>query len=204
MFGKKIGNKGYTMVEIILAIGIFSIIVVSANYLMMQYFRFNDEISVKINLQNEARNISGQMVDELRKANQASNGASVLDSVDSASIIFFSNIDDDSYTERIRYFIDGTNLKKGVTKPSGNPLVYDTANNEAISILSTHVDNGTNPLFVYYDDSYNGSGTPLASPVDKTQVKMVGINLILKDSSLPNPVSLNISMKVNLRNLISK
>lgn len=201
MFNKKIKNEGFTLVEALVSLGILGFLVVAGTSLIIRYFRFNDEISAKLILQNEVRSITEQMINELRKANQASNGAPALDTVNSDSIVFFSNIDSDSYIERIRYFIDGVNLKKGVIKPSCNiPLDYNCA--ETISILSAHENNGAAALFEYYDDTYSGTGSPLASPVDKMQVKMVGIKLILSDSSLPNPVSLTANIKVNLRNLI--
>lgn len=194
--------------EVLVSLGILGIITVSAVYLIIKYFQFNDQVSAKLVLQSEARSITEQMVNEFRKANQSSNGASAIEAADSDSIIFFSNIDADSYLERVRYFIDGINLKKDVIKPSGNPLTYDietdtNTGNETISILSAHIDNGAADLFEYYDNTYNGSGLPLVFPVDKTQVKMVGINLILKGGTTSNPVSLSVSAKVNLRNLIS-
>lgn len=196
--GKK--QEGYTIVELLIAVGILGIIMIPIANLTADYYRTNELIKFQAFMQTEGRNATKQIVDDLRKTNQASNGAYAIDSVSGSSIAFYSNIDADSYFEKVRYFISGTDLKKGVIKPTGNPLVYNPAN-EIISTLSKNVANGGTALFQYYDGTYNGSGSPLASPVDVTKIRMVKISLVLDNNLLKGPTSFRTEASVSLRNL---
>ena len=44
--------------------------------------------------------------------------------------IFYANIDSDTLYERVRFWVEGTILKKGVIKPTGVPLDYDLQNED--------------------------------------------------------------------------
>jgi len=193
-------QAGYTIVELLVAVGILGIIMIPIANLTADYYRTNELMRFQAFMQTEGRNATKQIVDDLRKTNQASNGAYAIDSVSSSSVAFYSNIDSDSYFEKVRYYISGTNLKKGVIKPAGNPLVYNPAN-EITSTLSKNVANGSTALFQYYDGTYNGSGSPLASPIDVTKIRMVKIILILDNNLLKGPASLRTEASVSLRNL---
>src|SRR3990167_7172197 len=43
-------------------------------------------------------------------------------------VIYYANVDADPATERVRLELSGTSLVRGVTKPTGDPLVYDQNN----------------------------------------------------------------------------
>lgn len=193
--------SGFTLIEMLIAVGILAVIIVAIASFLANYGRTSDVLNIQLALQSEARNITDQMANDLRKANYASNGAYAIDSATAVSIVFYSNINNDSYLEKVRYFISGNNLQKGVIVPTGNPLVYNPAN-EAVVILSKREANGASALFEYYDSAYNGvSGSSLANPVDVTKIKLVKINLILDDNAVPGSNPFIIETKVNLRNL---
>ena len=44
-------------------------------------------------------------------------------------------LDDDGLKEKIRYYLTGTTLKKGVIKPTGSPPVYLSANESCLAHL---------------------------------------------------------------------
>lgn len=191
---------GLTLVEVIISIAIFSIISLAAYSLISSYNKTSDFIAVQLALQSEGRNSLSQIVNDLRRVNQGSNGAYAIDSAGNNSFIFYSNIDDDSYFEKVEYFISGTDLRKSVTKPSGSPLVYDPAD-KITSVLSGKIANGATPLFSYYDDNYAGTGSSLALPADVTVIRFVKINLILADNPSAPASPLTMEAKVALRNL---
>lgn len=193
--------RGFTIIETLIAVLVIGIITIAAVLLIVDYRRVSDVAAMQLYLQSEGRNITEQLVADLRKATQSSTGSYVIDSATSTSLVFYSNINNDSYLEKVGYSIDGVNLQKSVIVPSGNPLAYNSAD-EAVTILSKHEANGATPLFQYYDNTYDGvSGSPLNTPVDITRIRLVKINLILDDGVLPNSAPFIIETKVNLRNL---
>jgi len=200
-FGEKKSFSGFTIIEMLVTIGVLAIIIVSISAFLSDYGRSSDILNVQLTLQGEARNAADQMVNDLRKINYASNGAYAIDSATATSIVFYSNLNNDSYFEKVRYFINGNNLQKGVIVPTGNPLVYNPAS-ETVTTLSAHEANGGTELFQYYDSAYNGvTGSPLAGPVDVTKITLVKINLILANNTVPESNPFIIETKVNLRNL---
>lgn len=197
---KSESDSGLTLVEVIISIAIFSIISLAGYSLISSYNKTSDFIAVQLELQSEGRSSLSQMVNDLRRINQGSNGAFAIESADADSFIFYSNIDDDSYFEKVEYSISGTELRKSVTKPSGSPLVYSLAD-KTTAVLTSKIANGATPLFSYYDDTYAGTGSSLALPVDVTAVRFVKINLVLADNPSAPASPLTMEAKVALRNL---
>ncbi|MBN2094218.1 MAG: prepilin-type N-terminal cleavage/methylation domain-containing protein [Candidatus Zambryskibacteria bacterium] len=192
-------NKGFTLTETIIVIGIACIIFIAVFNFGQSIFSFNLFAQNTLNAQNDARRVLKVMVAELRKASPSSLGAYPIASAEDNSVIFFSNIDDDNYKERVRYFLDGTTLKKGIIKPSGIPLSYHFDSEETYTLIK-NIDNGAVPVFDYFDSSYTGTSTPLIQPVATTQVRLIRITLNLnKNPDRQDP--LIVRSQVFLRNL---
>ena len=117
-----------------------------------------------------------------------------------SSFTFYSNVDDDSFKERVRYFLDGTTLKKGIIKPSGTPLTYNPAD-EAVSELIHGVANATTSIFSYYDKNYDGTNQALIEPIDIATVRLVKITIVTdKDPQTP-PGPMTLTTQISIRNL---
>lgn len=193
-------NSGFTLIEVLIAAAVFSVIILAISSIIISYNKTTDLMAVQLALQGEGRNALSQMVNDLRRTNGGSNGAYAIDSATDNSLIFYSNIDTDTYFEKVEYFISGNELRKSVTKPSGNPLVYNPASKTTI-VLSRKIANNITPLFSYYDSTYEGSGSSLMLPVDVTAIRFIKVNLVL-DNNPAAPVSpLNMEAKVAIRNL---
>ncbi|MDO8509761.1 MAG: prepilin-type N-terminal cleavage/methylation domain-containing protein [bacterium] len=196
-------NRGLTLIEVLVAMGIFVFLVIGIIDLMLWAMRGRDIVWEQLSTQNEGRKIVQDFTNELRRATASSIGAYPLEIAESQQIVFYSNIDTDSWRERIRYYISDKTLKKGVTKPTGNPLTYNPAS-EVLTDVVQDVANGISSLFYYYDQSYTGaSSTAMASPVNITNVRMVGISLSLEEKPNVAPAPFNIEAKVEIRNLKS-
>ena len=88
-----------------------------------------------------------------REARSGDNGAWTLEQTDDNTIVFFSDVTGDSRTDRVRYFLDGTDLKKGVIEPTQVPVSYPTIN-EQITTIASFVNLAGNPLITYYNGSW--------------------------------------------------
>lgn len=196
-------NRGITLIEVLVAMGISVFLIVGIIDLMLWAMHGRDVVWEQLSTQNEGRKIVQDFTNELRRATASSIGAYPLEIAQDQQIAFYSNIDADSWRERIRYFISNKTLKKGIIKPTGNPLVYNSAN-EVITDVVHDVANGTSSLFYYFDQSYTGaSSTAMTSPINIPNVRMVGISLSLEEKPNVAPAPFNIESKVEIRNLKS-
>lgn len=199
----RLNNKGLTMVEVLVALGIFILLSGGIVELLLWGLHGRDVVWEQLSTQNEGRKIVQDFTTELRRANASSIGAYPLEVAQAQQIVFYSNIDSDSWRERVRYFLVGKELKKGVTKPSGNPLSYSAAN-EVVTVAVNDVANGSESVFYYYDQNYSSaSGTAMTLPINIPSVRMVGIKLMLEEKPNVAPVPFYIESKVEIRNLKS-
>jgi hypothetical protein len=192
----KLNTKGISLVETLFAIGLFvaaSLILWSfvTNFYRTQNFSMDQSSAV-----TEAQRGVETMVKELRETLPADNGAYPIATAENQNLIFYADFDRDSAIEKIHYWLDGSNLKKGVTKPSGSPLAYNPAN-EKITILSRYVRNGSLSIFTYRDGNYN----QLAVPADIDSIKLVHVQLKIDVYPDKAPMLYDLESDVALRNL---
>lgn len=193
-------KRGFTLVEIIIAAGIFVAISIIIGNFGRDIFFFNSDLNSSLSVQFDARQVLRKLISELRSTSPSSLGAYPIALASTSTLTFFSNIDDDSLKEQVRYFLQGSELRRGVTKPSGSPLTYNPGN-EIISTVTHDVVNGVIPIFDYFSNNYAGTSSPLSLPVDTLSVRLVRVTLILdKDPNRP-PTPITVTTQVMLRNL---
>jgi len=193
-------NGGYSIIELIIAVSILTMIIGAYGAFQADVFSLNRLIQTGLNNQYEAKKIIRPFANEVRGASFSSQGSYPIAEAATSTLTFYSNIDSDSYVEKIRYFLEGKTFKKGITKPSGSPLAYNQ-NNEQISQIVHDVVPAQ--IFYYYDSGYNGTSltAPLAFPVTPAEVRL--IKVILKIDSDPNnkPYAIEVETQVSIRNL---
>jgi type II secretory pathway component PulJ len=193
-------KSGLSVIEVLVGIFILSLIGLAVYSFQKDVFSLNRIISGGLTAQDEARRSLKTMSAEIRTASPSSLGAYALVQTAPSSFTFYSNIDGDSFKERVRYFLEGTTLKKGVIKPSGSPLTYDPAN-EVITELIHDVANGTTSIFSYYDENYDGTTQPLAEPIDISAVRLVKITVVIDRDPTQPPGPMTLTTQINMRNL---
>jgi prepilin-type N-terminal cleavage/methylation domain-containing protein len=201
MTSKKTKNKkGFTLVEILISIFILSLLTVVVNTFARDVFYLGNTLSGSMSAQLDGRHLIKTMVSELREAEPSSLGAYPIAVADPSAITFYSNINSDGLQERVRYYLVGTDLKKGVMVPSGSPLSY--GNTESVTTLATGVvSSSTLPIFQYYSSAYSGTEAPLAQPVNITSIRLVKITIIIDKDPTHAPSQIVITSQVSLRNL---
>lgn len=191
------------MLEIIVVVGLFALFSGAVAEMMIWGNHGKDVIFEQLSKQNDGRIASQDFLNDLRRASYSSVGAYPIELATANQIIFYSNIDTDSWKERVRYFVSGTTLRRGVTKPTGTPLTYNPANEVAVDVA--HDLNNTTALFYYYDQNYNGitNTSTMTFPVDISKVRVIGIKLWLDLRPNVSPAPLYIEGKTEIRNLKS-
>jgi len=193
-------KSGFTIIEILVSIFILTLIGLAVSSFAKDIFSLNRITSDSLTAQDETRRALKTMSAEIRTASPSSLGAYALAQSAMSSFTFYSNVDDDSFKERVRYFLDGTTLKKGIIKPSGTPLTYNPAD-EAVSELIHGVANATTSIFSYYDKNYDGTNQALIEPIDIATVRLVKITIVTdKDPQTP-PGPMTLTTQISIRNL---
>lgn len=200
---KKHDKHGFTLIEAFVALGMFALIAVAVAWFVIQSLRSNDIIWEQLKTQNDGRAVVEQFVDDIRRAEPSSIGGYPIEDASTSTFVFFANIDSDIGRERIRFFLDGTDMKKGVIQPSGDPINYSGTEN--IVTVATDVVNLTKgaDLFEYYDETYPVTTTPLTVPDDLTRIRAVRIQLELEKDPTETPVPLHVEATASIRNLKS-
>lgn len=192
-------QKGFTLIETVTAMAISTIVLLAVGGFIVNMFRTTRSINSSLTAIEQARRAVLTLTDELRTASTSSTGNYPLAEVGTNLFTFYSDIDRDDYVERLRYFMDGNNLKRGYLKPSGDPLTYDEAN-EAISIVAQFVTN-TSSIFLYYDTNYDGQTSPLVMPPNIPSIRLVRITLVIDQYSDEPPGPYELSSEVSIRSL---
>jgi len=196
----RLNRSGVTMVEAAVAIGVFSLLSLAIGWIVIISSRTNSTVSDQLRSQGDMRRTLREVVDTVRKAETSSLGAYPLAVAGSYELAVYANIDGDSLKERVRFWLDGRTLKRGLTEPAGNPLGYSGA--ESVVELAHDVINQeqSTPLFLYFDESYTGTQAALAQPVSSTAVRLIKMQLDLERDPAKSPVPLHGESLVQIRN----
>lgn len=194
-------NEGFTLVEVMTSVFAFTLIVFGLIALVSNIFVSADQQSRLLEDSDQARRLAFTIVNEVRNAQTGSTGAYPLETAQAQQIVFYANPDNAGTPDRIRYFVNGGKLWRGITQYNGTTYATST---EQTSIVQNYVANGANPIFYYYDDTYTGSASqpPLTQPVNVTQVKMVKIELrVFNRGGVSNTNYYTVTSSGTIRNL---
>jgi len=203
MANKKINKySGFTLIEIVIVMAILASVFTAITYFGVDISGFGGYLSDSISVQKELELTLNPIVTEIRSMGPSSIGSYTIESATATSLIFFSDADQDGLFERIRYFLDGSTFKRSVVKPTGNPLVYNLAN-EKVTEMVHDIVSGSTIIFKYYGKNVASSGTPLSAPIDPLLVRSIKIELTSdrNPKALPGPISY--SVFATIRNLRS-
>lgn len=193
-------TNGFTVLELLIAMGIFSLLTLGVSWILISSLRTNRIVFDQLSAQGDGRKALQHIVNDIRRAEASSTGGFPLETVTTSTIIFYANIDEDGYRERVRFWLSDRTLKKGIVKPAGSPLVYNTAN-ESIVDIGHDIVNTSTPVFSYYDENFIGTGVPLTQPVTSTDVHVVRVQLQIEKDPNKTPVPLLVESTAHIRSL---
>lgn len=196
-------QSGFTLVEIMMVVLVFSMIIYGLTELISGIIIDSDKQSMLLSDSDQARKVAFNLTNELRNASTGADGGYVLNQAGNQQLIFYSNIDSALDVEKVRYFIAAGKLYKGVTKPFGT--VYNMNDDEEVTLIQNHVANNTTPLFYYYDGAYNGTvDNFLPQPVSIAGVRLIKINLMITNvGGRANTNSYTVTASGTIRNIKS-
>ena len=137
------------------------------------------------------------MVNEIREGIRSEAGNYVIDTALQQTLTFYGDIDKDDNIEKISYFLENSILKRGVIKPSGDPVIYNS-DDEVITEVAYYVNNQSEPVFTYYDRNNSLIADANSS---KTRIKLINISLKINVTPTITPNDYYVEMDAQLRNL---
>ncbi|MBN1585331.1 hypothetical protein JW899_03110 [Candidatus Uhrbacteria bacterium] len=191
--------SGFTVIEALVTLALAMAIGLAALTFQKDIYVLNDGLSSSLTAQGQLRQALRLMTTHLRMASPSSTGAYPIAEADSSRVAFYSDIDGDGVFERVRYFLDGTTLRQGLTEPTGDPLAYDPDSETVIDIVDG-IQAGTD-VFGYHDGSYDGLTPALDEPVDISRIRLIRLTLAVHRPSARQSGPITMSSVVMLRNL---
>jgi hypothetical protein len=196
-------QNGLGLLEIIIAVFLGSVVLmglVGVQRLVSESSRFSFE---EMQAVEEVRSGVDLLVREIRKAQPSESGSYPIEKADDQEFIFYADVDSDLQVERVRYFLDGTQIKKGVIQPTDTiPATYPQ-DQESIKIISDYIWNNSSPIFYYYNSDWPliTEGNPLETPSRLIETKYMRVFLRVNIDPSRLPQDFELSSGVQLRNL---
>jgi hypothetical protein len=197
-------KNGMTIIEVMVSIGIFTIGMVGFTLLFARSWQSNHFILEKGQASFLASRQVDLMVGDLRRVRQPDNGEYPVKSCDDFDLVVFLDIDKDNVTEKVHYYLDGEQIKRGVSNPSGTPPVYPSGDQETLVLTNYVTNEADEPVFEYYNHDYPGdvANNPLDTPVnDLEDVRLVKIHLRINIDPIRAPENVTVESFAEMRNL---
>lgn len=194
-------QAGVTLVEMMVAM-VFLALVMSGGMLFWRIISENYNIALQ-GTQNVVEVNDGirRLVNELRESRDSEAGGYQLLEANDTEITFFSDVDGDLQTERVRYWIEGSTLNRGIVEPVGLPAVYDEQT-EQTTILTDKVELLGTPMFTYYNQDWPADQVANPLPLNErlVQTRFVEVSLRLRWDDQPGLKPIVLTQGVFLRN----
>lgn len=197
-------KKGITLIETLMAIGIFSIGMTGFALLFSHAWKNN---AYTLEMGQSAMAVSrgvAEISKNLRGVRQADSGSYPIKSANSNDLVVYCDYDKDGTAERLHFYKNGTDILMGITSPTNTmPKSYPSGDETTKVVASRIVNESDEPIFFYFDKNYSGdlSEVPMSVPAQVDKIRIVEIHL--KINIDPNRAPDNVEMRtfVELRNL---
>jgi type II secretory pathway pseudopilin PulG len=186
-----------TLIETVVWVAVTSSALMAIVTSVQYFYRTNNYAVEQAAAVSSAQRGIESMVKTVREAAYSSNGAYPVIAISTSSVAFYADIDSDPFIERLRFFLDGHSLKRGVIDPSGDPPTY--GNPETISSVSDYVRNNEKgvTMFRYYDVN----GTLMTNLSDISNVRFIEATVVVNINPYRLPNQFTLRSTAALRNL---
>lgn len=187
---------GYTLIESIIVVGLFAGASLAVMGTVLFLYRANANSIEQAFALSSARKGVEVMVRDIREAAYADDGSYPVVAMGTSTFTFYSDTDQDDNIERIRYFLQGEILYRGVIEPVAG--VYDTGT-ETVSVVSSDVRNidQSVDMFVYYDTS----GVQITNYSSLVDVRFITTSMVVNVNPTRLPEEFTLQSSATMRNL---
>lgn len=195
-------QSGMSLVELLAAIGILLMVLSGIYSLYLTGLNSWERNISAMENRAETEIAIKQISRDLMKAEYASEAIPLLEIADKDEIIFYSDVDDDSQPEKIRYYTNEAEIHRAVYKPINQTAPWEYSDVTTEKIVSNNIRNSdAQPIFRYYaSPAQEYDSFPLDSQ-SRASIRL--INIYLKVDNNPNrlPPPIELEYQVYLRNV---
>lgn len=192
-------TKAFSLVETLVVVALTTLVGMGLFAMIFHFYRSNAFLLEATSaVESSSRGISTTL-ESLREATYGEDGSYPIASVATSSITFYADLDLDESVEKVRFFVSGDVLYRGLTEPAGNPPTY-AGQSETITTIATYVKNATStPAFRYFNDS----GVEMTGTITIANVRTVRARFDVDINPLRAPNILTLEGAATLRNVKS-
>lgn len=190
---------GMTFVEMIVALGLYSIISLSLFNIVHTLYQNNSYMFAQADEVAYARRGLYALAQDLREMTYSEDGTFPVVVMEEHRIGFYSDIDRDYSVEYVEYEVASSTLYKYTHNATGSPPTYDFATPDETDVLSEYVQNidQASSTFRYFDRDNN----ELTTGALLTDVRYIQVQLIVNIDPLRSPGEFMLQSSVAPRNL---
>lgn len=192
-------QAGMTLVETVMAIGIYTILILAISTSTTSLYKTNSYALSQANEIDNARRGMTQWNRDVKEMTTAEDGTFPVAIIDEHKLGYYSDTDQDDTVEYVEYVLASTTLTKYTYKAAGTPPVYDLVNPAQVHVLSLYVQNinqGTSTFF-YFDET----GGALSSSSPLVNVKYIKAQIIVNIDPHRSPGEFMLRSSIAPRNL---
>lgn len=188
---------GFTLMELLVSIAIIAIVLPVLMNSIVALYRANGDTIARTTALTQGTYGVRAVVRDVRSAVYSENGALPIVTAGTSTLTLYTDTDTDGRVERVRYFLNGTVLQKGVIEPTSTSS-YPTGN-EIIEDLSTGIVNiaRVQPVFRYY----TSTSTQLTGAFNTLMVRRVDVELVSQSSLANQEADVTLHSSASIRNL---
>lgn len=193
-------SNGFGLIEMMVSVFILSLVVAVAAVFFGYYIKNYNFSFQQGQVIADADFLFARINEEVREMRVSEDGGYPLVVANDNEIGFYSNVDNDDSVEKVRYFLSGTEIIRGVTEPSESIPIYDSMN-ETVSVVASDIRN-TTPIFYYYNQNWPGDNenNPLAQADRLIETRLVKVELVININPTENE-DFKIDTEIMMRNL---
>lgn len=190
---------GMTLIEVIVAISIYSILMVAVVNSTTALYKQNAYAIEQTGEVNNARRGITQWNRDVKEMTTAEDGTYPISVIEPHRLGYYSDTDRDAEVEYVEYVLSDTTLIKNTYQAAGNPATYDLSTPDKTEILSLYVQNveQATSTFFYYDNA----GVQLSSASPLIAVRYIQAQLIVNIDPKRNPGEFLLRSSLAPRNL---
>lgn len=190
-------TRGMTFIEMLVWISVFLAAMWAIVGSILSFYRANTYTLEQAQAVSEARRSVEKVTAAIREANYSNEGAYPVISIGPDSFAFYTDTDTDPVVEKVRYFVEGTEFKRGLVDPAGDPPNYTVP--ETVDTVAYFVRNLSQSVTTFH--YFDLAGAEITDMNDVSDMRFVRIDTVINISpdKLPNELLLRAS--ATLRNL---
>ena len=192
-------QNGMTLLEVVIAVGIFTVLSLVITASAADFYRINSYTIEQTEEIENARRGMTQWNRDVKEVTSGEDGSFPIVVIDQHRFGYFSDTDQDDEVEYIEYILASTTLRKFTYSATGTPSVYNYVTPEKTEILSLYVQNinqGTS-TFLYYDNA----GNSLSSTSPVIDVRYIRAQFIINIDQYRSPGEFMLRSSIAPRNL---